>query len=91
MRGLTFHEEAGAEVNEAATYYEARVPGLGVLFLGALEEAVQNVQAHPEAGQLVGSEIRRTLIRRFPYSQPPVCHRVGSNSCSCGRAPEASP
>ncbi len=68
MRGLTFHEEAGAEVNEAATYYEARVPGLGVLFLGALEEAVQNVQAHPEAGQLVGSEIRRTLIRRFPYS-----------------------
>lgn len=68
MRALTFHEEAGAEIIEAATYYEARMPGLGVLFLGALEEAVQNVQAHPEACQLVGSEIRRSRIKRFPYS-----------------------
>lgn len=68
MRLLTFHEEAGVEVNEAATYYEERMPGLGVLFLGALEEAVQTILAHPEASQLVGSEIRRYLVRRFPYS-----------------------
>lgn len=26
MRALTFHEEAGAEIIEAATYYEARIP-----------------------------------------------------------------
>ena len=65
MRLLTFHEEAGVEVNEAATYYEERMPGLGVLFLG---EAVQTILAHPEASQLVGSEVRRYLVRRFPYS-----------------------
>lgn len=68
MRVLTFHEEAGAEIIEAATYYEERMPGLGMLFLGALDEAVQNVLAHPDACQLVGSEIRRSLMRRFPYS-----------------------
>lgn len=44
------------------------MPGLGVLFLGALEGAVQTILAHPEAYQLVGSEIRRYLVRRFPYS-----------------------
>ncbi|TKB52555.1 MAG: type II toxin-antitoxin system RelE/ParE family toxin [Nitrospira sp.] len=68
MRLMTFHEKASAEVNEAATYYEERVPGLGVLFLVALEEAVQKVLANPEAWQVVGDETRRNLIRRFPYS-----------------------
>ena len=43
MRAMTFHEEASAEVNEAAKYYEDRVPGLGLLFLVALEEAVEKV------------------------------------------------
>ena len=45
MRAMTFHEEASAEVNEAAKYYEERVPGLGLLFLVALEEAVELIKA----------------------------------------------
>ncbi|MEK8035972.1 MAG: type II toxin-antitoxin system RelE/ParE family toxin [candidate division NC10 bacterium] len=65
---MTLHEEADAEVNEAAKYYEERVPGLGLLFLAAVEEAVEKVLADPEAFQLVGDEIRHKLIRRFPYS-----------------------
>ena len=44
MRAMTFHEEASAEVNEAAKYYEERVPGLGLLFLVALEEAVEAIR-----------------------------------------------
>ena len=68
MRRVTLHEEADAEVNEAAKYYEERVPGLGLLFLAVVEEAVEKVLANPEAFQLVGDEIRHKLIRRFPYS-----------------------
>ena len=68
MRAISFHEEASAEVNEATTYYEERVPGLGLLFLVALEEAVEKVLANPESFQLVGRETRHKLIRRFPYS-----------------------
>ena len=68
MRAMTFHEEASAEVNEAVKYYEERVPGLGLLFLVALEEAVEKVLANPEVFQLVGDETRHKLIRRFPYS-----------------------
>ncbi|HEX5645389.1 MAG TPA: type II toxin-antitoxin system RelE/ParE family toxin [Nitrospira sp.] len=68
MSKATFHEAASAEVNEAAKYYEERVPGLGLLFLAAVEEAAEKVLANPEAFQLVGEEIRHKLIRRFPYS-----------------------
>jgi plasmid stabilization system protein ParE len=68
MRKVTIHEEADAEVNEAAKYYEEREPSLGLLFLAAVEEAVEKVLANPEAFQLVGDEIRRKIIGRFPYS-----------------------
>jgi plasmid stabilization system protein ParE len=39
-----------------------------LLFLVALEEAVEKVLANPEAFQLVSGETRHKLIRRFPYS-----------------------
>lgn len=60
MRTVTLHEEA-------AKYYEERVPGLGLLFLAAVEEATEKVLANPEAFQLVGAETRHKLLRRFPY------------------------
>lgn len=68
MRAVTFHEEAAAEVVEAAKYYEERVSGLGLLFLSAVEEEIQNVRANPEAFQLLTQEIRHKLLNRFPYS-----------------------
>ena len=68
MRKVTFHEEADVEVNEAARYYEASAPGLGLLFLAAVEEAVEQVLGNPEAFQVVGDEVRHKLLRRFPYS-----------------------
>ena len=77
MRAMTFHEEASAEVNEAAKYYEERVPGLGLLFLVALEEAVEKVLANPEAFQLVGDETRHKLIRRFPTASCMSLSRTG--------------
>ena len=68
MMKVTFHEEADAEMNEAAQYYEERAMGLGMSFLDAVEESVDKVLANPEAYQLVGDEVRHKLLRRFPYS-----------------------
>lgn len=65
---VTFHEEAAAEVNEAAQYYEERAFGLGLSFLAELEEVVEQIVANPEACQLIGHGVRRKLLRRFPYS-----------------------
>ncbi|MCL6614141.1 MAG: hypothetical protein K6U03_05950 [Firmicutes bacterium] len=45
---VTFHEEAAAEVNEAAQYYEERAFGLGLSFLAELEEVVEQIVANPE-------------------------------------------
>lgn len=58
MRNVTVHEEAVAEITEAAKYYEARVSGPGLLFLAAVEEGTKEVLANPDAFQLVGEEIR---------------------------------
>ena len=68
MKEVTFHEEADAEVNEAARYYEERAVGLGLSFLADVEEAVGKVLADPEAFQFVGADVRHKLLRRFPYS-----------------------
>jgi toxin ParE1/3/4 len=68
MRKVTFHEDADAEMNEAAQYYEKRAFGLGLSFLDAIEEAVDKVVENPEAYQLVGDEVRHKLLSRFPYS-----------------------
>jgi plasmid stabilization system protein ParE len=33
-----------------------------------VEEAVEQIRAHPEAFQLTAEEVRHKLLRRFPYS-----------------------
>jgi len=57
MRKVTFHEDAETEMKEAARYYEERALGLGMSFLYAVEEAVEQALANPEAYQLVGDDV----------------------------------
>jgi len=68
MRKVTFHEDAEAEMIEAAQYYEEKAFGLGLSFLEAVETAVNQVLENPLAYQLVSDNIRHKLLRRFPYS-----------------------
>lgn len=68
MKQVSFHEEADAEMVEAAQYYEKRAFGLGASFLDAVEEAIDKLSADPEAYQLVGNQIRQKLLQRFPFS-----------------------
>ena len=68
MMRLTFHAEADAEVTEAARYYEMQVEDLGFSFLDELDAALERIEAHPKAAPLVGREVRRATLRRFPYS-----------------------
>ena len=65
---LTFHRDADAEVTEAAHYYEMQIEDLGVAFLDELDAALERIEAHPQAAPLVGKEVRRAVLRRFPYS-----------------------
>ena len=59
---------AREELNEAAAFYDARVPGLGEAFLDDVERAIETIQENPRIGAAVGRRFRRTLIGRFPFS-----------------------
>ena len=68
---LRISEEAGAEMAEAARWYERHRAGLGVDFLDAVDGAVAKIAEAPGVGsQLPGISdptIRRRPVRRFPY------------------------
>ncbi|MFP7753839.1 type II toxin-antitoxin system RelE/ParE family toxin [Thermodesulfobacteriota bacterium B35] len=65
---VRFLPPAEQELNEAAVYYESRVPGLGVHFLDLIDAAVNEIRDHPEGWEEVDEGIRRRVVRRFPYS-----------------------
>lgn len=52
----------------AARYYELQVSGLGQDFLEKVEHTLRELVASPERWPIVQDDIRRRLIRRFPYS-----------------------
>jgi plasmid stabilization system protein ParE len=56
------------ELFDAACYYEKQAPGLGQDFLNDIETALRHIMGTPERWPVVNAGIRRSLIRRFPYS-----------------------
>lgn len=59
--------EAEADLAEAKRWYEQRREGLGADFLLCVEEALQRMGRHPELYPVVYKDVRRAVIRRFPY------------------------
>ena len=59
---------AEQEMFDAARYYELQAPGLGQDFLDKVELALQDLVVSSERWPIVQDDIRRRLIRRFPYS-----------------------
>ena len=62
-----FHAEAERELDEAAGFYESRIPGLGKSFTIEVERAVRLLREHPAAGTPAGARRRRVLVDRLPY------------------------
>jgi toxin ParE1/3/4 len=59
---------AREELNETAAYYEASVPGLGEAFLDDVHRAIEIVLENPRIGAPVGKRLRKSILRRFPFS-----------------------
>lgn len=59
---------AREELNEAAAFYEASVPGLGDAFLDDVDRTIESARVNPRIGAVAGLRFRRMLLRRFPYS-----------------------
>ncbi|EFI34524.1 conserved hypothetical protein [Desulfonatronospira thiodismutans ASO3-1] len=62
-----FHPEAERELREAVAYYEDIEPGLGYDLSVEVYAAVQRAVMYPKAWPVLDGDIRRALVRRFPY------------------------
>ena len=62
-----FHPAAEAEFSDAIQYYEDAEPGLGQDFAVEVYSAVQRAVAYPRVWVVLEGEVRRSLVRRFPY------------------------
>lgn len=65
---VVFRRAAKEEFEEAAAWYEDRRRGLGDEFIAEVGEAIDRAASHPERHPLVFADLRRAVLRRFPYS-----------------------
>ncbi len=72
---VVFHRSAWAEFNQAHRYYEKKRPGLGEDFSARVHETLDRIAAIPTLHQCVHRDVRRAVVRDFPYS---VMYRFNS-------------
>ena len=68
MRRLTILPQAELDVSDAAAWYEEQRAGLGDEFLDELDSILRRVIKDPLQFPKIKKQIRRALLRRFPYS-----------------------
>lgn len=59
--------EAAREVQEAFDWYEDKSEGLGLEFLRAADACMASIKRKPLASPTMYQDIRRALLRKFPY------------------------
>ena len=64
---FSFHPEAEDEFFEAIEYYEECRAGLGYDFSKEVYSAIDRLLDFPDAWQITDNNIRRCLIKRFPF------------------------
>ncbi len=64
---IVFRPEAEFDVAEAYDWYEEQVEGLGEEFLRAVEACLAAIQRNPIVYPQVHRQVRRALLRKFPY------------------------
>jgi plasmid stabilization system protein ParE len=70
---LVFHPRVRMDMDDAYRWYETQNPGRGEDFLSSVQKVLDRIRANPEMHAKIYGEVRRCLIRRFPYG---VFYRV---------------
>ena len=65
---LIIRPEAEFDISEAYSWYNDRLLGLGSEFINCIDDAINSIMTNPESYTIVYKNIRRSLIRRFPYA-----------------------
>ena len=64
---ITIRPDAEADIENAAFWYEKQRPGLGNDFLDEVQSTLKILTENPCLYPVVHKNIRRALIRRFPF------------------------
>lgn len=73
MTEAIFHPEARTEADASVEFYDARLDGLGLRFLAAVEEATERISVSPDAGAPLLGGYRKRIVPGFPYN---IIYRV---------------
>jgi toxin ParE1/3/4 len=65
---ITVRPEAAPAVQEAFDWYEEKSEGLGLEFLRAADACMASIKRNPLASPAMYQDIRRSLLRKFPYA-----------------------
>jgi hypothetical protein len=65
---VVFTQAARAELIEAQDWYEGDASGLGRRFRQAIDVLAERMSENPRQFPIVFKNVRRALLRRFPYS-----------------------
>lgn len=65
---VRFLSEADVEFRESARYYEDKAPGLGIAFIAEVHRVAAAIASQPGIGSPVDDELRKFILRRFPYN-----------------------
>ena len=64
---VRFLELAQYELDDAFLWYEEQMPGLGRELLDEVDRSIRRVARWPLAGKEISTDVRRCLVKRFPY------------------------
>ncbi len=64
---IVLRAEAEAEFDEAFDFYDGRRAGLGADFAAEVQRVLDRLAANPLIHQVVFADIRKAVVRRFPY------------------------
>lgn len=68
VRRLVVQQQSDLDIQAAALWYEDQRSGLGMRFLGELDEVFWRIGNNPKQFPQVEAEVRRALLRHFPYA-----------------------
>ncbi len=64
---VEYHPSVENELRQIIDFYNERALGLGDQFLNEFEKQILNISSTPKRWMIIGGDIRRTLMKRFPY------------------------
>lgn len=64
---VVLRRAAERDLEQAAAWYDKQRSALGAEFLDSARERMAGVAENPEAYPVIVRDIRRALLRRFPY------------------------